>query len=64
MNKKRWQTVTHPPPVIGQNAPEDVLAMRLSAQQLALPPRRIQTHTDGGAADSIRNVLHLGHLQG
>lgn len=40
------------------------MAMRLSALQLALPPRRIQTRTDGGAADSIRNVLHLEHFQG
>lgn len=64
---KRLQSVAHPPPVIGQTAPEELLAdMRLtslqSAAQLSLPPRRIRAHFDG-AADTVRDGLHWEGVQ-
>lgn len=50
MKHKRLQSVTHPPSVIGQNAPEVIMAnMSLtslqSAAQLSLLPRCIEAHT-------------------
>lgn len=69
MNHKREGTNCYPSSLclIGQNAPEAVMAkMSLSPLQtarLSLPPRCLQTQVDG-AADRIRDVLHLEHFQG